>query len=43
MKFSLAKTAGVIIYKFVNDYSIKLKQNYHNFNDFLEGLINEHY
>ena len=41
--FSLAKTAGVRIYKFVNDYSIKLKQNYHNFNDFLEGLINEHY
>lgn len=34
---------GIDVHIFENDFSVKLKQNYHRFNNFLEGLINEHH
>ena len=37
-----AKKFGVEINIFENDFSLSLKTNYHRFNDFLEGLLNEY-
>ena len=37
-----SEIAGLKIYIFENDFSLSLKQNFHRFNDFLEGIINEH-
>lgn len=38
-----AKSLGIKIHLFENDFSEKVKQNLHRFNDLLEGLMNEHH